>query len=453
MKNYPSAILVLCFAFATFAFSGFAATEVVQELGQMPLSAAQTLLSADQLNNLVAPIALYPDPLLSQILVACTYPLEVVEANQWYQRNSDLKGQALIDAAKQEAWDPSVQALVAVPDALARLNQDIRWTTDLGNAFLAQQTDVMNAVQRMRARAQSGGRLASTPQQIVTTESQGTGQVVKIMPAEPDVIYVPVYDPLYVWGPPVYGYYPPLFYPTFGFGFGLGCHLGYFFSDWDGWGGWGWGPNWISSVIVINTRFFHHHGFYERPGGDSRGGKIWAHNPEHRLNIPYKNIDVEKRFGGRDSSVPHANVAEYRSSGRSVNPEPRNTAPRSQPNQNPTRDRYQPPTQSQSSSWQYRETPQVQRLQTQPQRNYSPQYRETPQVQQYRAPQVQQQYRAPQVQQQYRAPQVQQQYRAPQVQQQYRAPQVQQYRSQPSYQAPSQPHSAPHEGNSSNRRR
>ena len=168
--------------------------------------------SAQQLNNLVAPIALYPDPLLGQMLVASTYPLEVVEANQWLQRNRNLGGRELMDAAKQQPWDPSVQALVAVPDALAMLNQDIRWTTDLGNAFLAQQADVMNAVQQMRARAQANGNLTSTPQQTVTTEAQGGQQAIVIQPANPQVIYVPSYDPFYVWGPPVYGYYPPLYY-------------------------------------------------------------------------------------------------------------------------------------------------------------------------------------------------------------------------------------------------
>src|SRR5512139_3402403 len=166
--------------------------------------APQQLWPADQLDNLVAPIALYPDPLLGQILVACTYPLEVVEASQWLKRNRNLQGQALLDAAKQQPWDPSVQALVAVPDALEKLNQDIRWTTDLGNAFLAQQADVMSAVQRMRARAQANGRLSSTPQQTVTSEDQGGQKVIVIEPANPQVIYVPVYDPYYVWGPPVW---------------------------------------------------------------------------------------------------------------------------------------------------------------------------------------------------------------------------------------------------------
>ena len=133
---------------------------------------SQPLLSPDQLNNLVAPVALYPDALLGQVLAASTYPLEIVEAQQWLQHNSNLEGQQRIDAAKQQNWDPSVQALVAFPDVLRMLSSDDRCSTDLGNAFLAQQADVMSAVQRMRERARANGRLNSTPQQRVTTETQ-----------------------------------------------------------------------------------------------------------------------------------------------------------------------------------------------------------------------------------------------------------------------------------------
>jgi len=196
-------------------------------------------LTADQLTDLVAPIALYPDGVLSQALVASTYPLEVVEAQQWLQGNPTLRGTQLRDAAQQQSWDPSVQELVAFPDVLNRLTQDIRWTTDLGNAFLAQQADVMAAVQRLRASAQANGRLTSTPQQTVSTETQGGQPAIVIQPATPDVVYVPIYDPAYIWGPPVWGSYPSLYYPAFGLGWGPGIDL----SLWGGWGDWGWGPN------------------------------------------------------------------------------------------------------------------------------------------------------------------------------------------------------------------
>ena len=220
---------------------------------------AQAPLPPEQLDDLVAPIALYPDPLVSQVLVASTYPLEVVEAGQWLQRNGNLRGQQLMDAARQQNWDPSIQALVALPDVLARLNQDVQWTTALGNAFLAQQSDVMASVQRMRGRAQANGRLATTPQQTVTTQTQNGQTAIEIAPADPQAIYVPQYDPMYVYGPPAWGYYPPLPYYGYGFGFGPAINLGYFFGGWGGWGwggwGWGWGPNWFGGSIFANGPF------------------------------------------------------------------------------------------------------------------------------------------------------------------------------------------------------
>ena len=253
------------------------------------------ILTADQLTDLVAPIALYPDGLLSQVLVASTYPLEVVEAQQWLQQNPTLRGTQLTDAAKQQTWDPSVQALVAFPDVLNRLNENVGWTRDLGNAFLAQEADVMAAVQRLRASAQANGRLNSTAQQTVSTDTQSGQPAIVIQPANPDVIYVPVYDPAYVWGPPVVGYYPPLFYPAFGFGWGSGINLGLCFSSWGGWGGWGWGPNWFGRTVVVNNNFFHRNGFRGGPGFDRAN---WVHNPSHRLGIPYPNRQVAGRFPG-----------------------------------------------------------------------------------------------------------------------------------------------------------
>src|SRR5690348_82827 len=215
-----------------------------------PNDAPPQLLSPEQMSNLVAPIALYPDSLLSQVLVASTYPLEIVESAQWLQQNRNLQGQALVEAARQQNWDASIQALVVFPDVLNRLNSDIRWTTDLGNAFLAQQADVMNAVQRMRAQARAAGKLNSNPQETVTTQTQGGQSVIEILPANPEIVYVPAYNPEYIWGPPVYGYYPPLYYPDFdfGFGFGPGIYIGGFFGGL-GWGGWGWGPNWFGCSI------------------------------------------------------------------------------------------------------------------------------------------------------------------------------------------------------------
>jgi hypothetical protein len=262
------------------------------------------LLTPDQLDNLVAPIALYPDALLSQVLVASTYPLEVVEASQWLQQNRNLQGQQLAEAARQQNWDPSVQALVIFPDVLGRMASNVAWTTDLGNAFLAQQADVMNAVQRMRAEARAAGRLGSDDRQTVNVVAEDGRTVIEIVPANPEVIYVPVYNPEYIWGPPAWGYYPPLYYPAFGFGFGFGpgIRIGAFFGGWSGWGwgawgGWGWGPNWFNCTIIQNTFFFNHYGYHRHYAGFGRGG-LWAHNPYHRLGVPYPNRGLAVRYGG-----------------------------------------------------------------------------------------------------------------------------------------------------------
>lgn len=151
------------------------AQPAAQQQNIPPQEVPRQPLSPEQLDILVAPVALYPDPLLSQVLAASTYPLELVEAQQWLQQHPGLRGSQLVDAAKQMDWDASVQAMVAFSDVLRMLTQDIRWTTDLGNVFLAQQADVMDAIQRMRAQAQQNGRLASAPQQVVTTQT-GLGQ-------------------------------------------------------------------------------------------------------------------------------------------------------------------------------------------------------------------------------------------------------------------------------------
>jgi uncharacterized membrane protein YgcG len=298
-RNSTRLLVVPALAGIAFILTGALVTGSAQTLPPDPpaarLESQQTqTFTADQLTDLVAPIALYPDGLLSQVLVASTYPLEVVEAQQWLQRNPTLRGTQLTNAAKQQPWDPSVQALVAFPDVLNRLNQDVAWTRDLGDAFLAQQADVMAAVQRLRASAQANGRLTTTPQQTVSTETQGGQPAIVIQPASPDVIYVPVYDPAYIWGPPVWGYYPSLYYPAFGFGWGPGINLGFCFGGWNGWGGWGWGPNWFGRTIIVNNNFFHHYGFHGGGAGFNRAP--WLHDPSHRLGIPYPNRQVAGRL-------------------------------------------------------------------------------------------------------------------------------------------------------------
>lgn len=251
--------------------------------------------SPEELDNMVAPIALYPDNLLSQVLVASTYPLEVVEAQQWLQQSRGLTGEGLMNAARQQNWDPSIQALAAFPDVLTLLNRDIRWTTDLGNGFLGQQADVMSAVQRMRARAQANGRLRSNTEQTVTSQVQDGQTAIEIEPANPEVVYVPYYDPLYVWGGPAWGTYPTVWNPsTNGFGYWPGIYIGSYFGSWYGWGGWGWGPSWFGHTVIVNNLFFNRYGFHGYGGGENRG--VWAHNPEHRAGVPYNNAQLSGRF-------------------------------------------------------------------------------------------------------------------------------------------------------------
>jgi len=290
--------------FAAFFFLNAALAQDVPEPLPPPAGAASPPpLTPQQLDDLVAPIALYPDPLLGEVLAASTYPMEIAEADQWVRDHRHWKPSKLMDKAKKENWDPSVQGLVAFPDVLGRLSQDMAWTTPLGDAFLSQQADVMKAVQRMRTQAAAQGKLQSNPQENVTTGEQGGQSVINIEPANPDVWYVPDYNPAYVWGPPAYGDYPPLMYPglDMGFAWDSGVDLGLCFGGWGGWGwgGWGWEPNWYNGNIMMNHSFFHRYGFRHFHGNSPLGNSAWTHDPQHRLGVPYANRQVAGRFAGR----------------------------------------------------------------------------------------------------------------------------------------------------------
>src|SRR6201998_3055106 len=234
----------------------------------------------EQLQQLVAPIALYPDSLVAQILTASTFPEQVVEADRWVQSHSDFKGDALAQAVDQQPWDPSVKALAAFPSVLGNMDKNLSWTSSLGDAYYNQQQDVMDAVQEMRQRAQQAGNLKTTPQQTVTTQ----GTTVVIQPADPQVVYVPAYDPWVVYGGPIGPWpgwypYPGIWYGgpylSFGVGFGIGFFGGY------GWG-WGrWGFDWHNHYAIYNhnryysnSRTFYNRNTYYRGGaraGFNRG--------------------------------------------------------------------------------------------------------------------------------------------------------------------------------------
>ncbi|MGP8245458.1 MAG: DUF3300 domain-containing protein [Bryobacteraceae bacterium] len=265
---------------------------------------AEQTLTADQLGDLVAPIALYPDPLLGQILVASTYPLEVVEAGQWLQKNPGLSGTALTEAAQPQNWDPSVQALVVFPDVVKLLTSDVTWTTNLGNAFLSQQSDVMAAVQTMRQRAEQNGKLASSPEENVSTTQQDGQPAIAIEPANPDMMYVPEYDPAWIWGPAVYYPYPAWYWPGpsiivggLGFGFYPGVNVGFFFGGgWGGWGAWGWHPAWGTRAVVVNNTFIHRYNLNTSGLASLRGTTVWSHTPIHRQGVPYSNAALNSQY-------------------------------------------------------------------------------------------------------------------------------------------------------------
>ena len=261
-----------------------------------PQSSAGTTLTTAQLEQLVAPIALYPDDLLSQVLMASTYPLEVVEAARWSRENPKVFGQELEDAMQKQSWDPSVKALTAVPQTLAMMNDQLKWTQDLGDAFLAQQSDVFDAVQRLRARADVSGNLKTTPQQKVTRTSRPAGspstapaQAYVIELASPSEYYVPIYDPGVVYGAwpyPAYSpfyWYPPGYVATGVFGFAAAAVAGAAI-----WGG----VNWWNRNVNVNVNRYNN---FNRTNISNSN---WSHNAAHRGGVPYANQRVAQQYGG-----------------------------------------------------------------------------------------------------------------------------------------------------------
>jgi len=245
-----------------------------------------------QIDQMIAPIALYPDSLIAPITMAATYPLEVVEAHRWLQnpQNAALKGDQLATALAALPWDPSVKSLVAFPQIITMMDNNLQWTEQLGDAFLAQQAAVMDSVQRLRQMAQSSGNLNSTPQQSVSTQD---GAYV-IQPANPETVYIPTYNPAIVYGAWPWPDYPPYYFPPppgfvyanegfIGFGFGIGV------VDWL----WGWNHwDWRDHRIGIDDRRFaeinHNH------SGPSSG--VWQHDPFHRHGVPYHSDVARQQF-------------------------------------------------------------------------------------------------------------------------------------------------------------
>jgi Protein of unknown function (DUF3300)/Domain of unknown function (DUF4124) len=265
------------------------------------------LFKQEELDQMLAPIALYPDDLLSQILMASTYPLEIVRAARWTTQNKNLKGDALTQALEKEDWDASVKSLVNFPDVLSKMNENLEWTQKLGDAFLAQQKEVMDTVQNLRKKAQEAGNLKTTEQQKVVVEKE----TIIIQPASPEVVYVPSYNPTVVYGAwwwPLYPPFPPFFLPPPGafIGFGMGIAAG---AAW----GYAWGhANWHGGDIDIDVnrntnvnnninREKYKSDMQNKGRGEGGQGK-WQHDANHRQGTPYRDQTTAQKFNRGTSS-------------------------------------------------------------------------------------------------------------------------------------------------------
>lgn len=271
-------------------------------------AAQSSTFSKEQLEQIVAPIALYPDSLLTQLMMAATYPLEIVEAARWSLKNPKIKADQLEAALQKETWDPSVKSLCGFPDVLKRMNENLDWTQDLGDAFLGQQAELMDAVQHMRRKAYDAGNLESGKELTVTEQAD---KIILIEAAEPEVIYVPTYYPSAVygsWGYP-YWYYPPLYPPPPAGGVWFGFTVGVIWGS-AMWGGchWGWGHTEIDIDINRQNNFIdrtevnpqRRQEVKDRAATrEGSGGKgKWQHDPAHRKGVGYKDSKVAQQYGG-----------------------------------------------------------------------------------------------------------------------------------------------------------
>ena len=293
------------------------ALQITTAYAQTPASAPasdqpqQQLLKAEELDQLMAPIALYPDTLLAEVLMASTYPLEIVQADRWATANKALKGDQLKAAVDKQSWDESVKALAATPSVLAMMSEKLDWTQKLGDAVLAQQPDVMDAIQRLRSKAQANNKLASTKEQKVSVRQEQNKQIIVIEPAVPDTIYVPYYDPAVVYEDWAYPAYPPYYFaPPLGYvpgavlatgiAFGAGYALGRWTSGGNYWGG---GVNWGGGSINI----------YRPVNINNIGsGNNWQHNPEHRQGVKYSNANVQQKFGNNNVRAGSQDRTDFR---------------------------------------------------------------------------------------------------------------------------------------------
>lgn len=297
------ALLMSTSVAATAQITTTPAAPATQAQPASPPAPTAELLKPEQLEALVAPIALYPDELLANVLAASTYPLEVVQADRWLKERKSLKGDALKTEVEKQGWDDSVKALASTADVLAMMSEQLDWTKKLGDAFLAQQPDVMDAIQRLRNKAYDNKKLVTTKQQKVSVQSQEGKQVVVIQQADPAAMYVPYYDPATVYGSWPYAEYPPYYwgYPSYigagvvaaGIAFGTAWAIGR-------WGNyWGGGCNWGNRNVYVNHR-------------TTNIGNGWQHNPAHRGGVRYSNSDLQQRFGNNNLKAGVSDRMDFR---------------------------------------------------------------------------------------------------------------------------------------------
>ena len=295
MKALAKHVLSRVFALALALALGF--TQV------SALAQNQPAFTQQQLDQMLAPIALYPDPLLSQMLMASTYPLEVAEAARWSKAHPGLKGDAAVRAVARQSWDPSVKSLVAFPQVLAWMDENLDWTRNLGDAFLAQEPQVMATVQTLRRRAQAAGTLRSDDRNRVVSEAGA----IAVVPASPQIIYVPYYDPRVVYGPWWWPAYPPVHWrpwPDYyarpgyaaGWGPGIGISAGFFFGAVD------WHRRHVR-VANVNNYYYNTVIVNRQNAGNVRAAPVnrrpgtWQHDPSHRNGMAYRDPGLRRRFG------------------------------------------------------------------------------------------------------------------------------------------------------------
>ena len=280
--------------------------------GSITAQSSEEVFKPEELEQMLAPIALYPDPLLAQVLTAATYPLEVVAADRFAKENQGLTREVLLVAAKDKDWEPSVKAMLEFPDVLAMMDDQLEWTGKLGDAFLAQQSDCMDAVQRLRQKAYAQGNLATTGKQMIRVEPQT--QIIIIEPASPEVIYVPVYDTAVIYGQWWYPAYPPYYFFPERYS-GISFFSGVFVTAF--WGSWGaWDCNWHSRYVTVNLDRYNkftnthygqssHYQFY-KAGQDNQP---WRYDARHRPNARPADRVAVQRFSVQQVTSPAARPA------------------------------------------------------------------------------------------------------------------------------------------------